>query len=272
MSPLLIERSSPTVMSESPTAASTAPIVAVTAGIRLKKTARMKGTRITCSPVMNPALDADVNLSPVVCKKNVMKLTDPRMNPSRKTGQLYLLSRPAKTTSSAAAARAKRRKINQNRSSSLMASFTMINDIPQKTQMSTRRRSAITPFLVVIKRVPGFAQKNGASSCPVYFSQLPFPGGPAHPDAQVPISHPSRYFFCSGVRLSIFTPIDASLSRAISRSISDRHRIDVFLHMLCSSSTYSADERLVGKAHVHDGSTGCPSAAARLMSRPSPST
>ncbi len=36
---------------------------------------------------------------------------------------------------------------------------------------------------------------------------------------QVPISHESRYFFCSGVRRSILVPMAASFSLAISRSI-----------------------------------------------------
>src|SRR4029077_8966498 len=38
--------------------------------------------------------------------------------------------------------------------------------------------------------------------------------------AQVPISHEARYFCCSGVSVSIATPMAASLSRAISASSS----------------------------------------------------
>ena len=36
---------------------------------------------------------------------------------------------------------------------------------------------------------------------------------------QVPISHEDRYFSCSGVRVSMVTPIDASFNLAISLSI-----------------------------------------------------
>src|SRR2546427_8824931 len=36
--------------------------------------------------------------------------------------------------------------------------------------------------------------------------------------AQVPISHDARYFCCSGVRVSMATPIAASFRRAISAS------------------------------------------------------
>jgi len=43
--------------------------------------------------------------------------------------------------------------------------------------------------------------------------------GKSLPARYVPISQDARYFFCSGVSLSICTPIPASLSRAISLSM-----------------------------------------------------
>ncbi len=40
-----------------------------------------------------------------------------------------------------------------------------------------------------------------------------------HPEPHVPISHELRYFFCSGVSLSILMPIELSFRAAISESI-----------------------------------------------------
>src|SRR5882724_1750129 len=58
--------------------------------------------------------------------------------------------------------------------------------------------------------------------------------------AQVPISHDARYFCCSGVRVSMATPIAASFSRAISASSSRGIRCTSFVSSRACRTTCSA--------------------------------
>src|SRR4029077_626156 len=58
--------------------------------------------------------------------------------------------------------------------------------------------------------------------------------------AQVPISHEARYFCCSGVSVSIATPIAASFRRAISASSSRGMRCTSFPNCLACCTTCSA--------------------------------
>src|SRR2546429_193683 len=89
--------------------------------------------------------------------------------------------------------------------------------------------------------------------------------------AQVPISHDARYFCCSGVSVSMATPIAASFNRAISASRSRGMRCTSLPRSRAWRTTCSA----ASAWFANDMSmtlAGCPSAAARLMSRPSAST
>src|SRR2546425_6034990 len=88
---------------------------------------------------------------------------------------------------------------------------------------------------------------------------------------QVPISQEARYFRCAAVRVSIATPIACSLRRAISWSRSAGMRWTSFDSCFALSTTYSA----ASAWFANDMSmtlAGWPSAAARLIRRPSPST
>ena len=71
------------------------------------------------------------------------------------------------------------------------------------------------------------------------------------PKGQVPSSHEARYFACSSVSWSISTPIVASLRRAISSSISARHRVDLALERRRVLHGVLGRERLVREGHVH---------------------
>src|SRR5690349_16733202 len=89
--------------------------------------------------------------------------------------------------------------------------------------------------------------------------------------AQVPISHDARYFCCSGVSVSMATPMAASFNRAISASSSRGMRCTSLPRSLACRTTCSA----ANAWFANDMSitlAGCPSAAARLMRRPSAST
>src|SRR6266576_2782049 len=89
--------------------------------------------------------------------------------------------------------------------------------------------------------------------------------------AQVPISHDARYFCCSGVSVSMVTPMAASFRRAISASRSRGIRCTSFVSSEACFTTCSA----ASAWFANDMSitlAGWPSAAARLMSRPSAST
>src|SRR3989441_4907102 len=92
-----------------------------------------------------------------------------------------------------------------------------------------------------------------------------------HFGRQVPISQDARYFCCSGVSVSTVTPIACSLRRAISASSSRGMRCTSFASCLACCTTNSA----ASAWFANDMSitlAGWPSAAARLMSRPSAST
>src|SRR5947208_8824238 len=89
--------------------------------------------------------------------------------------------------------------------------------------------------------------------------------------AQVPISHDARYFCCSGVSVSIVTPIAASFRRAISASRSRGIRCTSFVSSRACFTTCSAATAWLAN-DISITLAGWPSAAARLMSRPSAST
>src|SRR5256885_3851241 len=89
-----------------------------------------------------------------------------------------------------------------------------------------------------------------------------------HVRRQVPISHDTRYFFCSGVSVSMVTPMACSLRRAISASSSRGMRCTSFVRRCACCTTNSA----ASAWFANDMSitlAGWPSAAARLMRRPS---
>src|SRR5512140_366453 len=86
----------------------------------------------------------------------------------------------------------------------------------------------------------------------------------------VPMSHDARYFCCAAVSTSTFEPIACSLSRAISRSTASGTRCTVFESDLRSFTRYSAPSDWFAKL-MSMTLAGCPSAAARLIKRPSPS-
>src|SRR5579884_822332 len=89
--------------------------------------------------------------------------------------------------------------------------------------------------------------------------------------AQVPSSQDARYARCSAVRVSIVTPIAASLSRAISASSSRGMRCTARASAAPCFATYSAARAWLAN-DMSMTLAGCPSAAARLISRPSAST
>src|SRR2546421_3817455 len=61
-----------------------------------------------------------------------------------------------------------------------------------------------------------------------------------HVRRQVPISHDTRYFFCSGVSASMVTPMACSLRRAISASSSRGMRCTSFVRRCACCTTNSA--------------------------------
>src|SRR6185312_14348368 len=91
------------------------------------------------------------------------------------------------------------------------------------------------------------------------------PGG-----RHVPMSHDARYFFCSSVSTSIFAPSAASLRRAISRSMLSGTRCTSRDRLAPFSTRYSAASDWFAKL-MSMTLAGWPSAAARLIKRPSPS-
>ena len=77
--------------------------------------------------------------------------------------------------------------------------------------------------LIVKPVIPLFRHSDWGKtpSFPIYYSVQALSSlySDVIPTPYVPISHEDRYFSCSGVRVSISTPIEASLSLAISWSI-----------------------------------------------------
>src|SRR5262249_32822622 len=96
-------------------------------------------------------------------------------------------------------------------------------------------------------------------------------GDRAEAAAYVPWVQEARYASCSAVRVSIWTSIDASLSRAISSSMSRGTTYTFRSRRLPCLTMYSTDSAWFAKL-MSITIAGCPSAAARLISRPSPRT
>src|SRR6266705_1707767 len=92
-----------------------------------------------------------------------------------------------------------------------------------------------------------------------------------HLRAQVPISQDVRYFCCAAVSVSIATPIAASFRRAISASRSRGMRCTSLVNCLACCTTNSAARAWFAN-DMSITLAGWPSAAARLISRPSAST
>src|SRR5271166_4095219 len=86
----------------------------------------------------------------------------------------------------------------------------------------------------------------------------------------VPSDHDARYSSCSGVSLSIWTPMDSSLSLAIWRSMASGTTYTPGFNSDACFIMYSAESAWLAKL-MSITEAGWPSAAARLMRRPSPS-
>src|ERR1700737_2459358 len=87
----------------------------------------------------------------------------------------------------------------------------------------------------------------------------------------VPDSQPLRYSACSAVRESMAMCIAANFSRAISRSMSSGTGYTFGCSSRACETRYSALSAWLAKL-MSMTAAGCPSAAARFTSRPSPRT
>src|SRR6202790_5507480 len=85
----------------------------------------------------------------------------------------------------------------------------------------------------------------------------------------VPSDHPAKYSSCSGVSRSILMPIDSSFSFATRLSSSSGTLYTVFSSFLLFFTMYSTESAWSAKL-ICITDAGCPSAADRLIRRPSP--